>query len=147
MESLYDEALDSPVINQDVEDEQESLDTEVVGLIYHGYLTDTVTVGSHEIRIRTLKIGEELEASLAASQWSETTEAGRALATALVAASIVSIDGQPLLEGLGPHEQTIAAKFDYLRRNWYWVTVRAVYKKYDDLLRTVLDSADEVGKD
>jgi hypothetical protein len=143
MGSLYDEVLDSPEpVLEEEPIQEEPLDEETLGLIYVGSLSDTVQIAGHEVRVRTLRIGEELEASLLANKWADTGEAGRALATALVAAAIVSVDGGPLLEGLGPHEQTLEAKFNYLRRNWYWVSVRTVYQKYDELLRKVLDQHD-----
>lgn len=147
MESLYDEVLDSPEPTLEDLPPEEPISDETIGLIYVGSLSETIKVANHEIRVRTLRIGEELEASLLANKWSETGEAGRALATALVAAAIVSVDGKPLLEGIGPTDSTLEAKFDYLRKNWYWVSIRTVYQKYDELLRKVLEEHEVLLKD
>lgn len=146
MGTLFDEALDShePEL---IPQQEDPIPEGIVGLIYVGNLDGTIKVADHEIRVRTLRIGEELEASFLANKWAETGDAGRALATALVAAAIVSVDGKPLLESLGPQDQTLEAKFDYIRRNWYWVSVRAVYQKYDTLLRQVLDEQETLLKD
>lgn len=143
---LYDEALNPPALEPEPVEEEEKVDDQTFGLIYNGQLSEVVKVAGHDIRIRTLRIGEELEASLLANKWSDTGEAGRALATALVAACIVSVDGKPLLEGLGPHESTMESKFDYIRSNWYWVTIRTIYQEYDGLLRTVLEKHEQMLK-
>jgi hypothetical protein len=142
-ESLYDEALDKP----ELETQEEPLDAETYTLLSRGHLSDSITIGSQEVRLRTLKIGEELEAAVVADKWRETGEAGRALATALVAAAIESVDGSPLINGLGPQDESIEAKFDYVRNNWYWINVRSVYAKYDDMLRIVLSKYDDLSKD
>jgi hypothetical protein len=146
-ETLYDVALDTPVEEQELEEVQpETVDEQTYGLLQNGYLTDTFKIGSNEIRIRTLRIGEELEAGLLADKWKDSAEAGRALATALVAACVVSVDGLPLSAGLGPASETLEAKFDYIRKNWYWLNVRLVYDKYDGLVQQVLSLYDELKK-
>jgi hypothetical protein len=148
--TLYDAALNESAFEQVEEPEQveesETVDEQLYGLLQNGYLTDTIQIGSNEVRIRTLKIGEELEAALVADKWKDTAEAGRALATALVAASIVNVDGAPLVTGLGPNN-TIEAKFDFIRKNWYWLNVRVIYDRYDALVQEVLRRYEELKKD
>lgn len=128
--------------------EEEPISNDTYGLLYVGHLTDTVQVGPHEIRIRTLKVGEELNAALLANRYKDTIEEGRALATALVSAAIVSVDGGPLTgEMIGPRDDSLESKFDYILKNWYWDTVRRVWDAYNGLLTRVQESADELKKD
>src|SRR4051812_13625737 len=134
--SLYDEILDAQI--QGEQEPEPEIPERTFHLLHGGQLTDTFRLGEHEICIRTLKIGEEFEASDVVDQWKETDEAGRALVTALVAAAIVSIDGRPLVQGLGPGDEGTQAKFDYIRKNWYWFTVRLVYEHYEALVQQLL---------
>lgn len=144
-ESLYDAALDEEPVK--VEEVKEEIDERLQSLIYRGDLKDSVKVGPHEVRIKTLKVGEELEAALVADPWKDTAEAWRAMATASVAASIISVDGNPLVEGLGPKDETVEAKFDYIRKNWYWVSVKVVFDQYNELLLQSLEQHGLLKKD
>lgn len=151
MGSLYDEALDRSAmglglvdeaeIEEIVEPKEEKTEEEkpeqnirLLNLLEVGYITTTVDIGTNQIVLRTLKIGEELEAALLADPWKDTAEAGRAVATATVAASVVSVNGGPVVKGLGPQDQDLQAKFDYIRRNWYWNTIGVLYTAYDQQL-------------
>jgi hypothetical protein len=145
--SLLDEAFDTPMSEEDMEFEEEPLGIDESNLIYRGYLTGELTLGNHEISLRTLRIGEELEAALLADKYKDTVEAGRALATAIVAAAIVTVDGESLVAGLGPGENTLESRFKYILRNWYWITVRQIYEEYNVLLRRVIDTYESVKKD
>lgn len=127
---------------------EEPIAEDTYSLLYLGYLTDTVKIGNHEIRIRTLKIGEELNAALLANRYKDTVEEGRALATALIAAAITSVDGLPLLGQLiGPGDDSIEAKFDFILKNWYWESARQVWEAYNGLLRRVQNAGDEIKKE
>lgn len=127
---------------------EEPVHDDTYGLLYVGHLTDIVKIGQHEVRIRTLKIGEELNAALLANRYKDTVEEGRALATALVAAAIDTVDGKPLLgELIGPGDNAIEAKFDYILRNWYWESARQVWDAYNALLQRVQQAGEELKKD
>jgi hypothetical protein len=145
-DNAYDEAFDAAPEEEPDETEE---DLELYGLIYRGYLTKDVPIGRHNIKVKTLKIGEELEASLLAAKYGQTAEASRALATALASASVVSVDDRPLIEKpLGPQEDnTLEARWQYILDNWYWITVRDVYRGYNALLKEVLDKYESVKKD
>lgn len=149
--SLLEGAFDAPqYVEDDVQQEvvEEELDNDTYGLMHVGYLTDVVTIGKHEIRIRTLKIGEELQAALLANRYKDTVEEGRALATALVSASIVSVDGNSLLgDILGPKDDSIESRFDYILNNWYWETIRQVWEVYNQLLSRVRESTETLKKE
>lgn len=142
--SVYDDAFEAPV---EFEEPDEELDLELYGLLHRGYMTDEVTLGHHKIVIRTLRIGEELEAALVADKYKDTIEAGRALATSLVAASVVTVDGKPLIEALGPEDELLETRFKYLLENWYWVTVRQVYEKYQQNAEKMFAIYGELKKD
>jgi hypothetical protein len=150
--SPLDEAFDSPTSTleeefEPSEEKQVDLTTETVSLLTLGHLTGSVKIGSHDIQLRTLKIGEELEAALLAKKYEETVEAGRALAVALVAAAITSVDGQPLVRNaLGPDEHTLEGRFHYLQRNWYWPPIYAVYQEYGSLNKQAREAFENLKK-
>jgi|SRR5581483_2455762 len=147
MNEFLNELMDENEVDEFLPPEEEFVGQDTEALMYRGYLTDVVEVGNHEIRIRTLKIGEELDAALVAQRYNDTPEAMRALATAIVSAAIVTVDGRPLVEALGPADATIQSKFDYIRKNWYWRSVGEVYKAYDQLLERSIKSLEELKKD
>lgn len=127
---------------------EEPIQEDTYSLLYLGHLSDTVTIGTHQIHIRTLKIGEELNAALLANRYKDTVEEGRALATALVAASIVSVDDGPLVGQLiGPGDDSIEVKFNYILNNWYWESVRQVWDAYNKLLVRIQESTEEIKKE
>lgn len=126
--------------------EEESVSKEVIGLLYVGYLADTFDLFGSQISIRTLKIGEELEAELLVSKYRDTQEENRAYMTALVAACITSVNNAPLIQGLGPIGESLERKFVYITTNWHWITIAAIYDHYRILVETVMNSFDEVKK-
>lgn len=148
--SLLESAFNVPeyqVEPEELAEEEEPLSDREYSLLYLGHLTDTVTVGNHTIRIRTLKIGEELNAALIAHKYQDTVESGRSLATALVAACIVNVDDKPLLTTtLGPGDSGVEAKFDYILHNWYWGTIELVFKSYNNLLGEARELFDQIKK-
>lgn len=148
-EGVFDDATEDEVEVEFVEEVivEKPIEDDAYRLIYKGELTDVVEFGAHKFKLKTLKIGEELEASLLASRYENTVDAGRALATALVAASIVTVDDEPLVELIGPGEKSLDAKFKYITENWYWFTVAKLYETYDSLLNRSLKVLDELKKD
>lgn len=143
-DSAFDEVFDSaPVMEL-----EEPLDEETNALMYRGFLQGEVKVGTHVIKVRTLRVGEELEASLLAVKYREAIEYPRALATAFTAAAITSVDGHPLIEEkLGPMDETLEAKFEYVLGNFYWPTVSQIHREYVRLMGEMLERYGEVKKD
>jgi hypothetical protein len=82
-ETLLDEAFEHSAEPDDID---VPVSTETYNLLQLGYLTSDIVVGNHTITVRTLRIGEELEAALLAEKYKDTVDAGRAMATALAAA-------------------------------------------------------------
>lgn len=133
------------------EDEPEVPDlpsNNLLGFLNLGQLQEDFTVRGHTIVLRTLTMDEELEVGLLVKRYSETIDEGRALATALVAASIVSIDGKPLvLAPLGPNESIVKKRFDYVRTTMYWPVIRVIYEEgYLNLIQSQVDALDELRK-
>ena len=118
------------------------------GLLRLGKLSEEVEIWGNKIGIRTLTIGEELEASLIAKKYGETMDAERAYATALVAASVQYENGVPLVRALGPEKEghTIERRFRYIQDNWYWPVVQAIYSHYAALVKRVDQSLGELEK-
>lgn len=148
MEHPYDAAFDTPqeLEHPDVVEEvDDDLSDDEQALLYNGYLKGEVKIGERTIRIRTLKIGEELDASLLAAPWKDTADASRALVTAYVAASITSVDGKPLVTPLGPNDNEMEMKFQYVLDNWYWLpTINYVYSEYNKLLGRINEASQKV---
>ncbi len=123
MPSAFDRAFDSTQatlepepVEEPVVEEEPSLEEET--LLQRGYFTSTVTLGTNKVVIRTLKIGEELEVALIAQKYQDTLEATRALIAVTMAASIVTVNGRPLIPyALGQSGESIEAKFVYLGEN------------------------------
>ena len=147
MGTVWDEAIDNapePVVEEQVD--TSPISTDQYGLIYVGYLTESFDLFGHKFLIRTLKVGEELEAELLTQKYKDTQEADRAYAIALVAACIQTIDNRPLVQGLGPSDETLSHRFQYIMENWHWVTISEVYNRYRELSTRALEALEDVKK-
>ena len=147
-EAWAKQLIEEPVeIELPEEKPEEPLRTRILGLLYLNKLTDSFDYQGHDFVIKTLKIGEELEAALITQEYMQTPDYERALATALVAASIETVDGKPLVTSLGPSEDNyLRHKFEYIKDRWYWTTIGFVYSKYIDLLQKQKEALDEFEK-
>lgn len=147
-EAWTKQLLEEPVEIELPEPEQEEpLGAGVLGLLYVGKLTKSFNYQGHDFVIKTLKIGEELEATLVTEEYQNSPDYARALATALVAASIETVDGKPLVAPLGPSEDDLLQrKFTYIREKWYWPTIDYIYDRYVELLQQQKEALDEFEK-
>lgn len=152
-EPIWDRAFDATEVGETwVDDEQlateEPVSNDVLSLLNLGALKARISVRDHDIVIRTLKVDEELEIGLLIHKFMGTIEEGRALATAVVAASIETVDGSPLVDaGLGPAENTLSRKFDYVRTKMYWPVIKIIYEEgYIPLVERQVQSVDEFRK-
>lgn len=108
---------------------------ELHGLLVLGYLTGTFEWVGHKIMIRTLTTDEELIVAALVKEWGDTVGAAKAYATALVAMSVMSVDGQSLPMPLGDTGGTMQGaieRFRYARR-WYPTTIDIIYNRYLEL--------------
>jgi hypothetical protein len=129
---------DRPVEDETVETEEENFPPEVaqdvIGLMHLGHLTGRFEVMGHVFVLRTLKLGEELAVGQVVDEFAGTVVQGQAFAAALVAASLMTVDGRPVLAPLGPdQEATIRDKFEYITQRWYTDTVLEIYEAYKTL--------------
>jgi len=134
------------LLGVDVPETDESIPSEkLVGLINIGRLTKDISLYGDDIRLRTLKIGEELEVGLLISKWTGTAEEGRAYAVAIVAASIETLNGKKLVSTLGPsQDDELRRKFDFVRTKWYWPAIQEIYENYVELQQEQLKALEEL---
>jgi hypothetical protein len=145
-EDRLDEQADEGVWLEEPEDET-PVSQEVVSLLNLGELTQEFDVRGHKIILRTLKVGEELEISTFIQPFIGTIDEGRALATASIAAAIVSYDGNPLVRAVGPEENLLRKKFDFVREHMYWPVIRMIYEEcYSKLLDRQVEALREFQK-
>lgn len=107
----------------------------VDGLIWLGHLEEKFDFCGHNFVLRTLKGEEELLAASLTKDYLETLGQSRAWVWAVVALSLVSVDGDPsFCPAAGPDRQAYArARFQYVTQQWYWPTAAAIFQRYTDL--------------
>lgn len=101
------------------------------GLLYLGALTDEFHWLGHTFVIRSLTVGETLEVGLIHRQYRNSLGDSRAYVTAMVAASILSVDGRPLPQPLtrDPSDTRLHSQFTYVKDNWYPWVVDKIYSR------------------
>lgn len=109
---------------------------DVEGLLWLGYLEDTVEFCGHEFVIRTLRLEEEMLAGLVTKEYVETLAQAKAWIAAQVGLALVSVDGdENFCPPAGPGTKDYArARFKYVTSNWYEPTINYIYSKYAELV-------------
>jgi len=116
---------------------------DVQGLLYLGYLEETIQMFGHSFTMRTLEVGQELEIGLLIKEYTGTVTQGRALAAATVAASLEAVDGRTIYQQLGPNDKdSVRRKFDYVLK-WFWPTIETLYNEHLRLQQRQIDSYEE----
>lgn len=139
-------------VDELVDEEQEPLSEspfgkDIISLLNLGELKARIDVRGHDVTLRTLRMDEELEIGLLVQPYQGTLEEGRALATAVVAASVESIDDMPLVAELGPGENLLRKKFDYVRTRMYWPVIKIIYEEgYIPLVERQVAAVEEFTK-
>jgi hypothetical protein len=135
-DTIWDREADAHLAGQDdiewIEEEapeQEIASKDIFALLNTGQLAYQLDVRGHNVSLRTLTMEEELGADMLISKYEGTMAYGRAQATVYVAAAIESIDGRPLVLTLGPDEDVIRRKFDYVKRKMYWPVIKLIYEE------------------
>jgi hypothetical protein len=142
--SLYEDAFDAPSLPVP----EEQITEDEFSAIHQGHLKDSGTIGSHSYAMRTLKVGEELEATTAAARFSASIDYHRAVKTALIAAALTSWDGKPLIPNpVGPEDEEFEAKFNAALGKFFAPTVDALYERYQALMERLQDTADKTKKE
>lgn len=118
----------------------------MTGLLYLGRLTDSFTLWGHEFVIKTLTTEEMTEAALFTATYEGTRAANSVYQTACVALAIVTVDGEPLPNPLGPNDSGLAAKFSYVSKNWYPAVRERIWEKQFALEGKARDVLEALGK-
>ena len=109
------------------------------GLLYLGRLQETISLFGHTFVIKTLTTEELAEIGLIVKRYSGTNAENAVYQAAVVAASVVSVDGQPLPGAItvDASEELTTVKFPYVLRNWLPPVREALYNKSFGLELTV----------
>ena len=102
------------------------------GLLYIGSLTSTFRWFQHDFQIRSLRTDELLKVATLIRPYQETLADAKAYQTAVVAACVMLVDGQPLplpLDSTDP-DAVLAYRFDWVRRKWFPPVLDAIYEEY-----------------
>lgn len=112
----------------------EDIQRDVDGLMWLGYLSDSFELFGHQFTIRTLTRGERLAITQLTKEYEETLGMADAYSTAIVAASLMVIDGRPLAD-LQPGKSAISRireNFDLVQK-WYDPVIEALYERVGQL--------------
>lgn len=114
----------------------EGVADDVDGLLWLGFLEESVEFCGHEFVIRTLRLEDEMVAGLAAKDYKDSVSQAKAWIAAQVGMALVSVDGdENFCPQAGPNKKDFArARFQYVTHNWYEPTINYLYVKYVELL-------------
>jgi hypothetical protein len=118
------------------------------GLMHLGELRHEFAWAGHTFLIRTLKVDELLQVALLTRDFAGTYGADRAYVTALVAACLVEVDGEPVYMALGSEDgggERVAKKYAKVK-TWYSQTIDAVYSELQKLEARVNELLDAMGE-
>lgn len=118
----------------------------LTGLLYLGALTETFTLWGHEFVIRTLTTEQMTEAALYTAKYEGTRAANSAYAAATLANAVVSVDGNPLPQGLGGNDTGFDARVAYVTKNWYPAVRDAIWAKVFSLEEKAREVLEALGK-
>lgn len=101
------------------------------GLLYLGRLEETFRKWGHTFVIRTLTTEELTKIGLAVKPYEETRTANAAYQAAVVAASVVTVDGQPLPTGItvDDADDLLAVRLPYVMKKWMPPVREMVYNR------------------
>lgn len=114
----------------------DEMNEDVDGLIWLGYLEETVDYCGHEFVIRTIRSEEQLLASLVTKEYTNTLGQAKAWVAAHVGLALVAIDGdEEFCPQAGFSKKDYArARFKYVTSKWYEPTINKLYEAYAGLL-------------
>lgn len=118
------------------------------GLLFIGALTYSFTLLGHRFKIKTVGIDDLLEVGLITAKYKGTLGESRAYSTAMVAASLMSVDGKQLPQPLtmDPDDTALANAYEYIRGHYFPPIVDALYLKYLELEAQVEQIIAAMGK-
>lgn len=116
------------------------------GLCFVGKVADEFTYLSHRFKIRSLTVEELITIGLLHAKYQNTLADVKAYQTLVVAACIEQLDGKQLPIPIGPNEELIEARFNYVSKNWFPFTIDEIYSKYMVLEARVQATVEAMGK-
>ena len=116
------------------------------GLLFIGKVQRTFRWLGHTIVIRTPTVGDLLEIGQIHKPYSNTVADIKAYQSLMLAATIVSIDRQPLPLPFSNEQSGLEAKFEYINAHWYPWTLDKFYEEYMILDSEVQRVHDALGK-
>lgn len=125
------------LVNLEPADEFDPRHKEAIdGLLWLGFLTETITYYGHKFTIKTLTRGERLAVTMVSKEYEDTLGMAMALETATVAAALISVDNRPLNPELSPNQDPMTRIQDNfeLIKDWYDVIIESLYQSYTQLL-------------
>lgn len=101
------------------------------GLLFIGALTKACNFLGHSVILKSLNVDDMLQVGLVQREYRDSLGDTRAYQAAVLAASVVLVDDQPLPEPLGPGDEAarLRARFQTTRR-WYPVTTDYLFQEY-----------------
>lgn len=123
---------------------KDSLDR-FVQIVHIGHLNKVFEWSGHQFEIRTLRIDEELAVGQLVKEYKDTITEDKAVAVAIAAASIVSINEKPFMPRFDEDAvlRSIRDRFNYIRKNWHWPVIEIINAQYLDLLNDVYLTIEE----
>ena len=149
--SVWEAQFEQPEVLEWKEEDKDiisqELSEDLISLLNLGDLKYEIEVRGHKIVLRTLRMSEELEIGLFIKPYIGTLDEGRAIATATVAASIESYDGKSLITAIGPYENVLRKKFDFIKDKMYWPVIQIIYEEgYIPLVKKQVETIEEFRK-
>lgn len=130
----------------------EEVNDDVDGLIWLGYLEDQIDYCGHEFVIRTLRLEEQLLASLVTKEYTDTLGQAKAWIAAHVGLALVSVDGDTEFcpKSSFSKKDYARARFNYVTGKWFEPTIAHLYNAYSALLERqarVLEEMENLSKE
>lgn len=123
---------------------KESLD-KFIQIVHIGHLNKVFDWNGHQFEIRTLRIDEELSIGQLVREYKETITEEKAVAVAIAAASLVSINGKPFMPSFDEESslQNIRDRFNYIRKKWHWPIIEVINAEYLQLINEMYETIRE----
>lgn len=104
---------------------------EFEGLLYLGRLTETFRMFGHTFVVKTLTTEELAEIGLIVRPYAGTNAENAVYQSAVVAAAVVTVDGQPLPQAItvDDSDELATVKFPYVKKNWMPPVREAIYNR------------------
>lgn len=130
---------------QSLTEEEENLFEELLTV---GKLEKQFRFAGHHVRLNTLTVDLELQIGLLTKPYLNSDAYTRAYKAAVVAGSVVELDGQPLYQPMSPHEgaEEIMRKKFNIMSEYYPIVVDMIYSKVMELEQQLIPLLEKLGK-